>query len=233
MDLLPLCSEFNTRVSVMAQILQLSGNPILVLENVTDSAGLRVGPGAIWHLPEDSKAYLLNLLEHGGLDAHDRYIQMLLQSIHDLAEMPQSAFGRGEIASQMASGVALEILLQPVIHKIKRKRAIWSEALQRRSEMILRLLGRDANQEIRVIWPNILPSDMATMVANELGLVSAGIHSRRTANRNLGEENPGAEVDEALTEAERWGAISPNQQNQGKPVQVSGALVQGLARAAG
>jgi len=63
--------------------------------------------------------------------------------------------------------------------------------------------------------------------------VSAGIHSRRTANRNLGEENPGAEVDEAIVEAMRWAAISPNQQNQGKPVQVSGALVQGLARAAG
>lgn len=228
-DIMELCSELNTRLSVMSQILQLSGNPVLVLENVQDSAGLRVGPGAVWHLPEDSKAYLLNLLEHGGLDAHLNYISTLYQSIHDLAEMPQAAFGRSELAGRVSSGVALDVLLQPVIQKIARKRAIWSEALLRRAKLILLLLGFGADTEVRVNWSPILPRDYAGLVANEIALVGQGIHSRMTANRNLGEESPADEVATALYEAMEWAKAG----GKSSQLKVSGALVQGLAQAAG
>ncbi len=228
-DIMELCSELNTRLSVMSQILQLSGNPVLVLENVQDSSGLRVGPGAVWHLPEDSKAYLLNLLEHGGLDAHLNYISTLYQSIHDLAEMPQAAFGRSELAGRVSSGVALDVLLQPVIQKIARKRAIWTDALTRRAKLILLLLGFGADTEVRVNWPPILPRDYAGLVANEIALVGQGIHSRMTANRNLGEESPAEEVATALYEAREWAKAG----GKSSQLKVSGALVQGLANAAG
>jgi hypothetical protein len=66
-DVMPLASELNIRTSVLSQLLQMSGNPPLVLENVDDTEGLRVGPGAIWTLPEGSKAYLLELLTNGGV----------------------------------------------------------------------------------------------------------------------------------------------------------------------
>ena len=172
-------------------------------------------------------------MQNGGLTAHLEYSHDILQSIHDMAEMPQAAFGKGDVAGKMASGVALEILLQPVIHKTNRKRMIWTDALTRRAKMILRLGALDAAQEIRVNWPAILPRDVATEVANEIALVSGGIHSRETANRNLGEEMPLDEVTRAIDEAKRWAEVNPSGQHQGKPVQVSGALVQGLASAAG
>ncbi|NWJ48710.1 MAG: phage portal protein [Chloroflexi bacterium] len=224
-DILELCSEFNVRMSVMSQLLQFSGNPVLVLEGVDGSDGrLRVGPGAVWELPPDSRAYLLELLGQGGLQAHMDYISALHRALFDLAEMPHSAFARDVPGG--VSGVALEMLLYPLVQKVRRKRQIWTEALERRARMGLRLLGFSPDTAVRVIWADILPRDRATLVANEIALVGQGIHSRATANRLLGTENPEAEAEAALAEMQA-GA------NMRKPLQVSGALVQGLAQAAG
>jgi hypothetical protein len=61
-DLVDLCSELNARLSTLGQVLEVSGAPIAVLENVDGSEGIAVGPGAKWELPEGAKAYLLDLL---------------------------------------------------------------------------------------------------------------------------------------------------------------------------
>jgi hypothetical protein len=229
-DIMELCSEFNVRMSVMSQILQFSGNPVLVLEGVdaTDSR-LRVGPGAVWELPPDSQAYLLDLMGKGGLESHMSYIATLHQTLFDLAEMPRAAFSHNSPSGQGASGVSLEMQLYPIIQKVRRKRQIWTEMLERRARLILRMLGFSPELDIKIIWPDILPKDRATLVANEIALVGQGIHSRVTANRNLGEESPQDEVAAALAEMTQWQAIGGNSQT----LKVSGALVNSLANAAG
>ncbi len=55
---------------LLAKVLELSGAPITVLENVDGSEGITVGPGAKWELPEGAKAYLLDLLGGGGVGLH-------------------------------------------------------------------------------------------------------------------------------------------------------------------
>lgn len=42
-----------------------SGNPIAVLENVTEAQDIAVAPGAVWEVPEKARAYLLDLLQGG------------------------------------------------------------------------------------------------------------------------------------------------------------------------
>jgi hypothetical protein len=152
------------------------------------------------------------------------YISALHRALFDLAEMPHSAFARDVPGG--VSGVALEMLLYPLVQKVRRKRQIWTEALEKRARMALRLLGFSADTAVRVVWADILPRDRATLVANEIALVGQGIHSRATANRLLGTENPEAEAEAALAEMQAGS-------NMRKPLQVSGALVQGLAQAAG
>src|SRR5205814_10172451 len=61
-DVMAVNRDLNARLSVLSHILEVSGNPIAVLENVTDSTGIKVGPGRLWELPKDAKAYLLDLL---------------------------------------------------------------------------------------------------------------------------------------------------------------------------
>jgi hypothetical protein len=58
--------ELNRATSQLSKILELSGNPIAVLENVEESEDIAVRPGAVWNIPEDAKAYLLDLLQGGG-----------------------------------------------------------------------------------------------------------------------------------------------------------------------
>jgi len=57
--------ELNRAMSQLSRILELSGNPIAVLENVEESEDIAIKPGAVWNIPEDAKAYLLDLLQGG------------------------------------------------------------------------------------------------------------------------------------------------------------------------
>ena len=92
-DLFDVCRELNARCSVLSRVLELSGAPIAVLENVDGSEGIAVGPGAKWELPEGAKAYLLDLLASGGVGLHFDYVQLLYRALHDLSETPRTAFG--------------------------------------------------------------------------------------------------------------------------------------------
>ena len=69
--------ELNRALSQLSLILEMSGNPIAVLENVTESAGIAVTPGAVWELPPDARAYLLDLLQGGGVRLHAEYVDLI------------------------------------------------------------------------------------------------------------------------------------------------------------
>ena len=208
-DVIEANRDLNSRLSILSHILEVSGNPIAVLENVTDSTGIKVGPGRLWELPKDAKAYLLDLLSGGGVGLHIEYINLLYRAMHDMAEMPRTAFGDG--GGTAKSGVALEIELQPMLQKIARKRAIWTVALEERSRLVLRLhalkgdkhaatvISPAAGYRLGVIWPPILPSDRSETVRQETALV-AGIHSRRRAMDTLGEGDSEAEWVRVLEE---------------------------------
>jgi len=66
-DLAPVrepCIELNRAVTQLSSILEVSGNPITVLEGVSESKDVAIEPGAIWEMPPGTKAYLLSLVEH-------------------------------------------------------------------------------------------------------------------------------------------------------------------------
>jgi len=194
--------ELNRAMSQLSHILELSGNPIAVLENVEESEDIAIKPGAVWNIPEDAKAYLLDLLQGGGINLHINYIDLIYRALHDLSESPRSAFGGIE---RDMSGVALEIELQPLLQKVRRKRIIRAAAYNRRNEMILRLLARYRGEDfgenhLRVVWGPVLPKDMEKKVASEQVMVQTGIHSRRTAMDEVGVRDPEGEFQRWLEE---------------------------------
>ena len=204
-DLLDLCRQLNTRVSALADILELAGWPITVLENVDSAEGISVGPGARWELPEGAKAYLLNLLKDGGVEQHVAYIDELRTALHDLAETPRTAFGE---AGRAIAGAALQVELQPLVQKVKRKRRGMESLYRRRNAMLLDLMERFGDASIHglrrtePIWPPILPSDREADTRIGVQLVSQGIRSRRSVAADLGEEDPDAEMARILEEAQ-------------------------------
>ncbi|MBF6601078.1 MAG: phage portal protein [Dehalococcoidia bacterium] len=193
--------ELNRALSQLSMILELSGNPIAVLENVTESRDIAVMPGAVWELPERAKAYLLDLLQGGGVKLHADYVDVVYRTLHDLGESPRTAFGDNPTG---LSGVALNVELDPLLKKVARKRLIRSAAYRKRNEMILRLLDRYAPlaaqagagyapYRSRVVWGTVLPADRSRLVEDERVLVASGIHSRRRAANELGVDDPEAE----------------------------------------
>jgi len=197
--------ELNRALSQLSRILELSGNPIAVLENVSSAEDIKVQPGATWTLPEDARAYLLDLLQGGGIRLHIDYIDTLYRALHDISETPRAAFGGVE---KELSGTALTIELGSLIQKVTRKRTIRTGAYHRRTEMILKLasqyLGLNAEGvSHRVVWGSVLPQDQSRQAQNEQVLVQAGIHARRTAMDEIGVQDPDEEFGRWLEERRR------------------------------
>ncbi len=194
--------ELNRALSQLSRILELSGNPIAVLENVEESEDIAVRPGAVWNIPEDAKAYLLDLLQGGGVSLHIDYINVLYRILHDISESPRAAFGGTE---RDLSGVALELELHPLLQRVRRKRIICTAVYNRRNWMILKLREKYRGESfgdnrLRVVWGPILPQDVSRLVANEQTLVQSGIHSRRRAMDELGVIDPELEFQRWLEE---------------------------------
>ncbi len=197
----PQC-ELNRAMSQLSRILELSGNPIAVLENVEESEDIAVRPGAVWNIPEEAKAYLLDLLQGGGVNLHIAYIDLLYRTLHDLGESPRATFGS---TSGNTSGIALEIEMQPLLQKIWRKRLIRNTAYRERNRLILRLIEKYTGQDfgdyrLEMVWSPVLPRDLSQLISSEQVLVQNGIHSRRTAMSELGIKTPATEFDSWLEE---------------------------------
>jgi hypothetical protein len=197
--------ELNRALSQLSRILELSGNPIAVLENVASAEDIKVQPGALWTIPEDAKAYLLDLLQGGGVRLHVDYIDLLYRALHDISEMPRAAWGGAE---RELSGSALRIELGSLIQKVIRKRTIRTNVYHQRNDMILKLAEMFMSENFegvthRVVWGSILPQDVDRQAQTEQLLVQAGVHSRRTAMDEIGIQDPDEEFNRWLEEREK------------------------------
>jgi hypothetical protein len=158
----------------------------------------------VWNIPEDARAYLLDLLQGGGVNLHINYVNLLYRILHDVSESPRSAFGGTE---RNLSGVALELELQPLLQKVKRKRLIRAAAYNQRNRIILKLLEKYRNQRfgdnhLRIVWGPVLPQDMERLISNEQILIQNGVHSRRRAMDEVGVPDPEMEFSQWLKERE-------------------------------
>jgi hypothetical protein len=188
--------ELNRALSQLSAIVELSGNPIAVLEGVERAEDIAVQPGAVWELPERARAYLLDLLQGGGVKLHIDFIDLVYRAIHDISEAPRTSFGDNPKA---LSGVALEMEMNPLMQRVRRKRLVRSAAYKRRNEMILRLLEQHTGVSYlpvrqEMVWGPVLPQDRGRLVRDEALLVGAGLHSKRTAMEALGVRDVEAEA---------------------------------------
>jgi hypothetical protein len=201
--------ELNRAFSQLSSILEVSGNPIAVLEGISEARDIAVEPGAVWELPLDAKAYILDLLSHGGMDLHLKYIDLLYRTLHDLGESPRTAFGGS--ASPNIAALAMQLDLDPIIKKVRRKQLIRTVAYKRRAEMILRLTDQYTGSHhwpcrLQVQWAPLMPQDRARDAETDAILVDRGIVSRRTAANREGIEDPDADLERWLEENARISA---------------------------
>jgi hypothetical protein len=195
--------EVNRAFTQLSRIMEVSGNPITVLAGVEESADIAVAPGAVWELPAESKAYLLDLLAQGGVKVQLEFVDQLYRALHDLAEAPRTAFGDNQ---RSLSGVALEIELKPLEQKVLRKRLVRGGAYARRGQMILEVLDRETGTAyagagaVSVGWGLVAPVDPNADVQRERNRVEGGLSSRRSSMLRLGSDDPDGEWERWLLE---------------------------------
>lgn len=204
--------ELNRAFTQVSRILELSGNPITVLEGVDKSDDIAATPGAIWELPEKARAYLLDLLQHGGVRLHVEYIEALRRVLHDLSEAPRTSFGDAQPGS---TGIAIELELTPLIQKVARKRLTRGPAYLKRAELILRLLDQFTGTRywpvrLSLSWSEITPRDVSRLVDDERLLVGIGLSSRSSAMSRLGEPDPAGEIAKWLAEQQAIAEVGAN-----------------------
>ena len=127
----------------------------------------RSGPALSGISRNDTKAYLLDLLQGGGIRLHIDYINLVYQTLHDLSESPRAAYGG---IQKELSGVALEVELQSLLQKVNRKRLVRTNVYKRRNEMILKLWAKFMREDLtqtsqKVCWGQVLPQDRATGIS--------------------------------------------------------------------
>jgi len=165
--------------------------------------GILVAPGQIWKLPPATKAYILDLLQGGGIRLHIDYIDVTYRAMHDLSETPRAAFGG---SNKELSGVALEVEMQSLLQKVERKRLIRTNVYKQRNMLILKLWAKFMRQDYtasisqRVLWGQVLPQDKERLAQTEQLLVQSLVHSRRTAMDNLGVRDTQLELFKCMEE---------------------------------
>lgn len=213
-DLEPLMDplkELNREITTLSLIMEMSGNPIAVLENVTEAEDVQAVPGAVWEIPEKAKAYLLDLLAGGGVKLHVDYLEALYRAIHDLGEIPRAAFAG---IQRDLSGVALEIELRPLIQKVERKRIVRHWAYGRRGLMALALVDKFEGTNhagvglVQVASANpVLPRDDDAAAQREALLAGAALASHRQGMKRMGADDVEAEWDQLVEERRELAAV--------------------------
>lgn len=200
-DVTPLkdiAQELNRQMTRVSNIMELSGFPIAVLENVDDATDIAAVPGAVWELPEGAKAYLLDLLQGGGVKLHLDYTDHLLSALQDISETPRTAFGN---VTRELSGLALQVEMQPLLQKVERKRIIRADAYTLRAALALRLSDlfasttlTDSIAALTASWDPPAPADRTRDIEDEVALVTNGLSSRRSSMGRLQTPDPDKEL---------------------------------------
>ncbi len=182
---------------------------------MTGADAIRAEEGAVWELPEGSRAYMLDMLSGGGVRLHIEYIDALYRALYDLAETPRTAFGD---SGRNVSGAALEVEIQPLVQKVQRRRRVWDAVYRQRNSMLLDLLERFGGEPLggvrrtQAVWGSVLPNDRQALVLDEVQLVASQIHSRQTAMNLLGDVDQEREL--ALIQEEASMGLGAQAQQQ-------------------
>jgi hypothetical protein len=133
-------------------------------------------------------------------------VDLLYRTLHDLGESPRTAFGGS--ASPNIAALAMQLDLDPILKKVRRKQLIRTVAYKKRAEMILRLTDLYAGTHywpcrLQVHWAPVMPQDRARDAETDAILVDRGIISRRTAAAREGIEDADGDLNRWLEENER------------------------------
>jgi len=171
-DLLEVIGKESYTVSNILKILRYHAHPKTWARGVS-AAQIKVNPDNMIVLPGET-ATIQNLEMQSDLASSIAMHKELRQFIHELARVPEVATGRVESIGTL-SGVALEILYQPLLEKTEAKRMTYGEMLVELNRRLLAIGGYGEENYTELRWQEMLPKDRAAEANAALSLKQLGV----------------------------------------------------------
>ena len=150
-------------------------------------------------LPEGAK--LANLEMHSDLASSLHFAETLRADMDEQSRVPAVALGRLEgLPKGNISGVALQLLFQPLLEKTRLKQLLYGELIEDICAAVIELGGFGVDVHVEINWPNLLPVDDLAAAQTALALKQLGV-SDQTIMSQLGydadEEMQKSQVEDA------------------------------------
>jgi len=171
-DVIEIIRAINFIASNTARIIRFHAHPKTWGRGFT-ARDLRIGVDETIILPGEN-AELRNLEMQSDLASSLRYLDMLRQALHEVSRVPEVATGNLDRAGSL-SGVALQILYQPLLEKTNTKRLLYGDMLVELNRRLLSIGGFSDDLRTALHWQEILPQDamqerQAALIDMQLGV---------------------------------------------------------------
>lgn len=170
-DLLEANDKLNFVMSNMLRILRYHGHP-KTWGSGFDAKSLQVAVDETLILP-GPEAKLQNLEMTGDLGNSIGVYSRIKEFMHELSRTPEVATGKVENVGAL-SGIALQILYQPLLEKTETKRMLYGDMLVELNRRLLSMGGYGDENYTELYWQEMLPRDpvqerQAALVDKQLG----------------------------------------------------------------
>lgn len=173
-DVIEVINKNNFVVASTLKTLRFHAYPKTYISGATSSDDLEFGADKTLLLPIGAEYKTLEM--QSDMNASITMHRELRQFLHELARIPEIATGKVENVGQL-SGVALEILYQPLIEKTEAKRATYGELIVELNRRILALAGFGDDNITQLRWQEYLPKDPVNQANASLMLKQLGVSS--------------------------------------------------------
>ena len=198
-DVLEAQRAFNFIMSNINRILRFHAHPKTWSKGtVTNSVDVSVD--AILQLPMGGELHNLEMLSD--LSSSITFTERIKRALHEISRVPEVATGAIENLGQI-SGIALQILYQPLIEKTNTKRVLYGDMITAICNAALQMAGKPVKRTI-LNWTEPLPADKLGEAQTAVLYDQLGV-SRDTILQSLGFD-PDNEADKKAEEQTDLGA---------------------------
>lgn len=173
-DIVEVIDKENFVVSNILKILRYHAHPKTFVSGAREPSDIKVGVDNTILIPQGAE--LRSLEMQSDLVSSISMHKELKQFIHELARVPEVSTGKVESVGQL-SGIALEILYQPLLEKTEAKRVTYGEMIVELNRRLLALGGHGDDKITSLRWQELLPKDAQVEAGAALSLKQLGISS--------------------------------------------------------
>ncbi|MEH6943727.1 phage portal protein [Bacillus sp. JJ722] len=133
---LALFAELDNRLSKIAEILDKHSDPLMVvpegtlIENENGEPIFRAGRDKVFEVMDRKEVTPQYITWNGQLDSAFRSVDLVIDQILSVAELPPIALGKGDSGTSGASGFSIKWRMNSLISKVNRKRQYYDRALK-------------------------------------------------------------------------------------------------------